>query len=116
MTLAEILTPAAPFIGAVALEVFYWFQLHRKLLPAKMKAVLRSPFYWIITVLAVLFGGFCAVLLYPEADAVQLLVAGAAMPTLLKKLVGGFVTNGGPTLGDDGAARPTPARDYFTYA
>jgi hypothetical protein len=116
MTLTEILTPMAPFLGAAALEVFYWFNLRRKLLPTKMKAILRSRFYWIITALAILLGGFCAVLLFPDSNAGQLLLAGAALPTLLKKLVGGFVSDNGPDLGGEDTQRSTPARDYFSYA
>lgn len=117
MTLLELVTPAAPFLGAIALEVFYWFQLRRKLLPAKSKAILRTPFYWIVTILAVLFGGIVAVLLFPTANAGQLLLAGAALPTLLKKLVGGFAKKNGPNLGAaEEKPTPTPVRDYLSIA
>ena len=116
MPLAAFLAPIAPFVGAVALEVFYWFQLSHKLLPVKSKRVLRSPFYWITTALAVVFGGICALLLFPSAAPGALLLAGAAMPILLKKLVAGFVRNNGPKLGPNNEPEPTPVRDYLSVA
>lgn len=106
----------APFVGAVALEVFHWYQLREKLDSAHYKRLLRSKSYWIITVLTVLVGG-TVVLIYFQGrlTAAELLVAGAAIPTLFKKLVATFTATQQTKLGpkDEDKAKWS---DYFAYS
>jgi hypothetical protein len=108
---------AAPFVGAIALEVFHWYGLRERLDTARYRRLLRSRVYWIFTVLAVVVGGAGALIYFGgRLSGGELLVAGAAFPTLLKKLVGVFVKER-TTLGDAEDRREpadtAPAADYF---
>lgn len=100
----------APFVGAAAMETVQWYQLRERLTEAKYRRLLRSPAYWAITVAMAVIGGI-GTLIYFQARLTpgEFLVAGAAFPSLLKKLIGAFVkkqvTLGGPS------AREAPTRD-----
>jgi hypothetical protein len=102
----------APFVGAIAIGVVIWYQLRKRLGQSGTQQVLRSVGYWVITALMVLVSGFGALILFPDAAAPRLFLAGAAFPVLLKKLVATFVTDTAVKLGADSAERH-PVRGYF---
>ena len=86
----------APFVGAATLELVQWYQLRDRLTLPKYRKMLRSVGYWAITI-AMAIGGGAGTLIYFDGKLTQgeLLVAGAAFPTLFKKLIGGFVKDHG---------------------
>ena len=105
----------APFVGAISLESVHWYQLREHLHLAKYQRLLRSKAYWLITLAMVLLGGAGSLILFEDRlRPGELFVAGAAFPTLLKKLVAGF-SKERVTLGDDteGRRATAGAMDYF---
>lgn len=106
----------SPFLGAVLFEAVHWFRIREKLDLPKYRKLLRSPAYWVITAVAVLLGGLGALVYFGDRlSPGELLVAGAAFPTLLKKLVAAFTDKQATVLGaepDEGG----PVADYFAAA
>jgi len=101
---------AAAF-GAFAFEVVQWYDLRAKLSAKKYQKLIRSKGYWIITVLMMIVGsGGAAILFLDRLAAPEMMVAGAAFPTLFKKLVSAFKPTG-VRLGE--AEKPS-ILDYFT--
>ena len=76
--------------GAASLEAVHWYQLRDKLSQAKVRKALRSPGYWIITVVMIVLGAVGAWLYGDGLDEWKLAVAGAAFPALLTKAVAAF--------------------------
>lgn len=110
----DILLVSAPFIGAIAQEVFHWYHLRERLESPKYKRLLRSRVYWVFTAAAVLFGGLGAYIYFGTRLAPgEMLVAGAAFPVLLKKLVAGLTAKEETKLGDE-EKKDHPVRDYFS--
>jgi hypothetical protein len=104
---------AAPFLGAVTLEVVHWYGLRGKLALARYKRLLKSTEYWVITAAMTVVGGLGSLILADgKLDAGRLLVLGAAFPTLFKELVSSAQAGAGPKLGDD--ETPSIVRDYFS--
>jgi len=108
----------APFVGAIALETVHWYQLREHLHLAKYRRLLRSRAYWVITTIMVVVGGVGSLILFEDRlGPGELFVAGAAFPTLLKKLVAGFTTKQvtlGDKLTDDRST--VSAMDYFVVS
>jgi hypothetical protein len=104
----------APFLGAAALEVIYWYQLRTELHLKKYQRLLRSKAYWIITVAMVLVGGLFTLIYFGDRlRPGELLVAGAAFPTLIKQLIAAFSAKQ-LTLGEDSTESEADAlRTYF---
>ena len=105
---------AAPFVGAVLSEVLHWYRVRDRLDSAKYQKLLRSRPYWIITTLAVLVGGLSVLIIFgARFNDGELLLAGAAFPTLLRKVIAAFV--GGPktVLGTNDRQAVS---DYFAVA
>jgi len=103
----------APFVGAIALEVVSWYLLRTRLDKPQYQKLLKSVGYWVITVLMVLVGALGALFLFwGRLEVWQLFIAGAAFPTLFKKLVSAFITDQ-TKLGASEA--PSPLRDYFRF-
>lgn len=110
-----------PFIGGLALEVVYWFQLKEKLHLAKYRRMLSNPVYWAIVVAMAVIGGIVGIswgLSEDEAPTlIELLFIGAATPSLLKN-VGAATTAGQATkLGpadDQSDDASFGLRDYFS--
>jgi len=110
----------APFLGAVLLEVIHWYQLRTRLHLARYRKALYSPTYWVVTIAMIMFGGLGALILFGDIPAAQLLLAGAAFPTIFKKFVALFVKQH-VKLGDDEEtstrAVATPSiNEYFSVA
>ena len=101
---------AAPFVGAIAMEAVHWYQLRERLSLGKYRNLLRSVGYWVITIVMALVGGV-GTLIYFQGRLTQgeLLIAGAAFPALLKKLVGTFVKSQ-VKLGGPGEREPSAAQ------
>lgn len=76
--------------GAVAFEVVHWYHLREKLSQTKVRTMLRSPSYWTITILMAVISAVGAVLLGENLTRGQLVVAGAAFPSLFTKAVAAF--------------------------
>lgn len=86
------LDTASPFIGAIAQELLHWYQLRERLDQVRLSRLLRSVGYWVITVLVVLVSGAGALIYFNgRLTAGEMLIAGAAFPTLFKKLATTFV-------------------------
>jgi hypothetical protein len=108
----SILNLLAPFIGAIALEVVHWFQAREKLDDERYRRLLRSAPYWVITTLMVVVGGVGTLIYFNDRlEPGEMLVAGAAFPALLTKLVGTFTSRQPTTLGDNDTG--SVVRDYF---
>ena len=101
---------AAAF-GAFAFEIVQWYDLRTKLPVKRYQNLIRSKGYWIITGLMIIVGSAGAVILFLDRLAAsEMMVAGAAFPTLFKKLVSAFKPTG-VRLGE--AEKPSKL-DYFT--
>lgn len=85
---------AAPFVGAITLEIIHWYELRERLNQPRYRRLLRSTGYWVATTLMIVAGGVAMLIIdsSEHLNAVELLVGGAAFPTLLKKLIAAFVT------------------------
>ncbi|MDF1605031.1 hypothetical protein [Nocardioides sp. YIM 152315] len=99
----------APLVGGAILEVVHWHQLRESLDEPKYAGLLRSGKYWAVTVAMVLAGGVLGWFWAQSKDEApspfELLVAGAAAPSLLKAGISSFLSGKGETrLGDDAAA------------
>ena len=100
---------SAPFVGAIAFEAIHWYQLRERLHLEKFRRAARSIAYWAITILMIVVGGVGAMIYFGDRlTAGEMLVAGAAFPTLLKKLVGAFVKEQ-VQLGDRSGREPAPS-------
>lgn len=109
----EWLDYAAPFLGAITLEIVHWYGLRGKLTLARYKRLLKSTGYWVITAAMTLVGGLGSLILADgKLDAGRLLVLGAAFPTLFKELVSTAQAGADPKLGDDDTS--SVLRDYFS--
>lgn len=106
----------APFIGALTIEAFHWYQLREKLHTTKYKNLMRSKPYWFWTLLFIVLGSAVALIYFEgKLTAAELVIAGAAMPTLLKKIIATFTAKQQTTLGPDDADKPKWS-DYFYYS
>lgn len=72
-------------LGAVAAEALHWHGLRRR---ARLPIYLKSIFYWIVTAVMVLLGGFVAWLRYgADGSALDVFAMGLAAPIILQKLM-----------------------------
>jgi hypothetical protein len=109
----------APFIGAALLEVVHWYRLREKLDDDQYTKLLRSRGYWIITVLNGLLGAVGALIYYqvrPQLTAAELLVAGAAFPTLFTRLAATLVDKEATTLGPPKEEAGAALRTYLSVS
>ena len=108
------LVMVAPFLGAAALEIVWWYGIREKLDQVKYRKLLRSRAYWVITVLMILVSGTCALVLAHPLGAAKLLVIGAAFPSLIKQAIGTVQLAGDSIkLGDEESESISPWREYF---
>lgn len=106
---------AAPLVGSILQEILYWYRVRERTESKKYQAMMRSRSYWVITALTVAFGSVATFLYFGDRLSVaEMLVAGAAFPGLLKKLVGAFADRSVTTLGNQ-RTRTSPS-DYFVMA
>lgn len=106
----------APFLGAIVFELFHWYQLREKLDGRKYQKLLRSKGYWVITVLFTL-GASAVVAIYFEGRLTtpELVAAGAALPTTLKKLIATATARQETKLGPEDEDKAKWS-DYFYYS
>lgn len=70
--------------GGVLAELLRWYKLRES---TELPQYLRSPFYWVLTALMVLAGGFLAVLYGTDAkNAILVVQIGLSAPLLLRVL------------------------------
>jgi H+/Cl- antiporter ClcA len=104
----------AAALGAVSLEVIHWYNIREELHLQKYQRLIRSPSYWIPTILATLLGAIIVPVYFGAGLRLdQLLIAGAAFPTTIRKIIGTGLAAEKTRLG---AERPEPKvgfRDYF---
>lgn len=94
-------------VGGALDELLHWAGLRRE---STFPTYLRSPIYWIITILLVIMGGIVAYLVATSIDIVdsslKAVLAGFVAPALLKKFAKAFL--GTAALGASPAsARPS---------
>jgi hypothetical protein len=95
-------------LGAVAAEALHWHGLRRR---ARLPTYLKSTFYWIVTVVMVLLGGFVAWLRYGgDASALDAFATGLAAPIILQKLIS---QTGRANMGSRGAEESL--HDFFVW-
>ena len=104
-------------LGSVALEVVHWYNLREDLQNEKYQRLVRSPSYWIPTMLMIALGavavpGYLGTSLRTD----QLFAAGAAFPTTIKKLVGAGLSRRETHLGQAPLESRISFRDYFLIA
>ncbi|MCA1511100.1 hypothetical protein [Bradyrhizobium sp. NBAIM01] len=99
---------AATF-GATAQELLHWYDLRGKLASKRLRALIYSKEYWIITILVIMVSPLCCWFLFgggAVSDQTAFL-AGAAFPLVFKKGVSAFASKDQVVLGD------ASIRDYF---
>ena len=111
----DLLSYCAPFVGAVALEVVYWYGLRDKLMNVKYQRMLRSRAGWLITLAMIFVGGFGSLILAEGAlGPAKLFIMGAAFPSLLKQVASSAQLFGGSLkLGEKDRAQSRPVSDYL---
>lgn len=105
----------APLLGAVVFELLHWYQLREKLNVAKYRRLLRSTGYWVITVLFTVGASALVTVFLDGRSAPELVAAGAALPTMIKKIIGTATARQETKLGPEDADKPKWS-DYFSYS
>ena len=89
-------------IGALLLEIAYWYELRFQLDAAKYSKTLASGFYWIFTGAMILLSPIAVLVWFSDDEKVALktyLITGAAFPHLFKNAVAIGIRSG-PKLGE----------------
>jgi hypothetical protein len=95
-------------LGAIGAETLHWHGLRRR---ARLPPYLKSTFYWIVTFVMVLLGGFVAWLRYgADGSALDVFATGLAAPIVLQKLIS---QAGRASLGSRGPEEGL--RDFFIW-
>jgi hypothetical protein len=97
--------------GGVLAELLHWWNLREA---TQLPAYVKSPLYWIITLVMVGAGGFIAWLYFgAHADGVVALHVGLATPLILQKLVTSVPQERGAK---SIVVAPAPSvRNFFTW-
>jgi hypothetical protein len=98
---------AAAAVGSAAQEILHWYDMRGKLGSKRLRALVSSKGYWVITVLVIAISPLCAWFLVGPATHQTAFLAGAAFPLIFKKSVSAFAEKDQTNLG--GAS----LRDYF---
>lgn len=85
--LITVAQASAPFVGAVLLEATHWYQLREENLRPEYQKMLRSVSYWVITTVFTIIAPLAILIFFHDQPATQLLIDGAAAPTIAKKLI-----------------------------
>lgn len=110
MSLEQI---AAPFVGAVLLEVTHWYQIRNAKEAAKYLRLMKSMAYWLPTLAFTVVAPIAILIAFGhDKSAVQLLYLGASAPTVVRQVLGASVSAKPTLLGPGDDSRPT-WRDYF---
>jgi hypothetical protein len=73
--------------GASCVELLSWHNIKRNLSQKKYEKLIKSPGYWIITIITVIFSAIGVCIIYYRLDRTpwEFAIAGAAFPTLFDK-------------------------------
>lgn len=106
----------APFVGGVVLELIHWHELRERTGQAKYQKLIRSVSYWLITAAMVAGGALVALYWAVSKDEApspfELLIAGAAAPSLVKNAIASLLAKEKTELGEEDKQKVTP-RTYF---
>jgi hypothetical protein len=110
----------AAFFGATLLELVHWYELRDKLSSGRYKRLIRSPAYWVLTVLMA-FGSAVGVVIWTWDSGVNyrlfdFAVFGAAFPVFFKTAVRVAARGKGRHLGQHEDQRFSSVRTYFGLA
>ena len=97
--------------GGVLAELLHWWNLRES---PQLPAYSKSPFYWIVTVVMILAGGFVAWIYFgSKAEAIIAVHVGLSAPLILQKLVTSLPsTKGSKNI----ISTPAPTlRRFFTW-
>ena len=101
----EFLASAA--VGSAAQEILHWYDMRGKLGSKRLRALISSKGYWVVTILMIAISPLCAWFLVGPGTHQTAFLAGAAFPLIFKKSVSAFAEKDQTNLG--GAS----LRDYF---
>lgn len=101
--------------GALVFELLHWYQLREKLDEPKYRRLLGSARYWVPTVLFTLIIPVFVAFFLEGRSTVELLVAGAALPTTVKKLIAVATARQETKLGPEDENKPKWS-EYFSYS
>jgi hypothetical protein len=75
--------------GAISQEVLHWYNLRNRLSKKENATLIKSKYYWIITILLVLTSGVGTWILFSDQTDKNAIIyiLGAAFPMIFKKLV-----------------------------
>lgn len=108
---------AVASFGSFCQEILYWFELRKKMDDEENKKIIKSSYYWILTILMIAISGFGTWLLFYDDSPFKLkipFVLGAAFPYLFKKIVQVTQDKKLPHLGkDDGTTFKEVVKKYF---
>lgn len=107
-----IVQVAAPFVGAALLEATHWYQLREENLTSEYMKMVKSPSYWIITGIFTILAPIAILIFFGDQTAPELLLYGAAAPTIIKKLISAAGEKSKLTLGVDDEPK-APVMGYF---
>jgi hypothetical protein len=106
--LSDLAVAAIGTAGGVSSEILHWYGLRRR---GRLPSYVRSPFYWTVTVLMVMIGGFLAWLRFGEsASPFDAFITGLAAPILLQKVVAQIAEERTGARGD-----VTSLRDFLVW-
>jgi hypothetical protein len=84
-------------LGAVLVEVAYWYELRFQLDQEKFKRTLNSPLYWTFTAAMIVLSPAAVLIWFSDEEKVALktyLIMGAAFPHIFKNAVAVFIRSG----------------------
>lgn len=103
---------ALPIAGAAFMELVHWYTVNRDRPQSVVRAMVRSPLHWVITVIFVVVIPVCVFVWRSEDSATQLLLYGAAVPAILRALVNAAFDPDDVLYGDEDDTK-VRLRDYF---
>lgn len=80
---------ALAIFGAITMELVHWYELRNKLEEEDTQKLIKSKYYWIITMSMIVISGFGTYILFFEKALKMSIpfVLGAAFPTIFRKVV-----------------------------
>lgn len=104
---------AAPFVGAVLVEVMRWYQIRNIKPSAKYRRMMTSPTYWLPVIAFSIVGPIAILIVFGhDRSPAQLVYLGASAPTVIKELLGAATAQQNTMLGSGDPDEPS-FRDYF---
>lgn len=91
---------AAPFVGAVLLEVTHWYQIRNAKEAEKYLRLMKSMAYWLPTLAFSVVAPLAILIAFGhDKSALQLLYMGASAPTVVRQLLGASMSAKATVLG-----------------